>query len=56
MRFSCVLEMFMVITCACCILWFKQYIDDACGNKEHQSPNNMYYETQAWKYNDILEI
>jgi hypothetical protein len=37
-------------------LWFKQYIEDACKNKEHQLPNNMYYVTQAWKYNNILEI
>jgi hypothetical protein len=37
-------------------LWFKQYIVDACRNKEHQLPNNMYYATQAWKYNNILEI
>jgi hypothetical protein len=50
MHFNCVLEMFQY---ACCILWFKQYIDDACRNKEHQPLNNMYYETQAWKYNDI---
>jgi hypothetical protein len=63
MRFSCVFEIFMVIACACWLLhvhvaylWFKQYIKDACGSKEHQLPNNMYYVTQAWKYNNILEI
>ena len=37
-------------------LWFKQYIKDACGSKEHQLPNNIYYATQAWKYNNTLEI
>jgi hypothetical protein len=63
MRFSCVFEIFKVIACACGLLhvhvaylWFKQYIKDACGSKEHQLPNNMYYATQAWKYNNILEI
>jgi hypothetical protein len=63
MRFNCVFEMFMVIACACWLLhvhvmylWFKKYIKDACGSKEHQLPNNMYYATQAWKYNNILEI
>jgi hypothetical protein len=60
MRFSCVFEIFMVIACALHVhvayLWFKQYIKDACGSKEHQLPNNMYYATQAWKYNNILEI
>jgi hypothetical protein len=57
---GCVLVMclrcFMIVVCACYILWFKQYIYDACGNKEHQPPNNMYYEIQTWKYNEILEI
>jgi hypothetical protein len=63
MRFSCVFEIFMVIACACWLLHvhvayllFKQYIKDACRSKEHQLPNNMYYATQAWKYNNILEI
>jgi hypothetical protein len=53
----------MVIASACGLLhvhvaylWFKQYIKDACRSKEHQLPNNMYYATQAWKYNSILEI
>jgi hypothetical protein len=57
---GCVLVMclrfFVVVACACYMLWFKQYIYDACGNKEHQQPNNMYYELQAWKYNEIPEI
>jgi hypothetical protein len=39
----------VVVACACYMLWFKQYIYVACGNKEHQPPNNMYYEIQAWK-------
>jgi hypothetical protein len=63
MRFSCVFEIFMVIASACWLfdvhvayLWFKQNIKDACESKEHQLPNNMYYATQAWKYNSILEI
>jgi hypothetical protein len=63
MRFSCVFEIFMVIASACWLLhvhvaylWFNQYIKDACGSKEHQLPNSMYYATQAWKYNSILEI
>ena len=46
----------MIIACACYTLWFKQYIYDACGNKEQEVPNNMYYEIQAWKYNEILEM
>jgi hypothetical protein len=63
MRFSCVFEIFMAIACACWLLhvhvaylWFKQYIKDACGSKEHQLPNKMYYAPQAWKYDNILEI
>jgi cytochrome b subunit of formate dehydrogenase len=70
MRFSCVFEILMVlhvfhVVLLRCLwllhvhvayLWFKQYIKDACGSKEHQLPNNMYYATQAWKYNNILEI
>ena len=57
---GCVLVMclrcFVVVACACYMLWFKQYIYDAGGNKEHQSPNNMYYEIKQentmiyWKY------
>jgi hypothetical protein len=56
MCFSYVLEMFR--GCCMCMLYvrFKQYIYDACGNKEYQLPNNIYYEIQAWKYNEILEI
>jgi hypothetical protein len=34
----------------------NSHIYDACGNNEHQPPNNMYYEIQAWKYNEILEM
>jgi hypothetical protein len=49
----CVLVMcliyFVIVACACYTLWFKQYIYGACGNKEHQLLNNMYYEIQAWK-------
>jgi hypothetical protein len=61
MRFSCVFEMrlwfvFWLLHVHVAYLWFKQYIKDACGSKEHQLPNNMYYATQAWKYNNILEI
>jgi hypothetical protein len=63
MRFSCMLEILMVIACACGLLhvhvaylWFKQHMNDACRSKEHQLLNNMYYTTQAWKYNIILEI
>jgi hypothetical protein len=57
---GCILVMFLrcfeVVACARYMLWFKQYIYDACGNKEHQLPNNMYYEIQGWKYNEILDI
>ena len=58
---GCVLVMclrcFVVVARACYTLCFKQsYIYDACGNKEHQPPNNMYYEIQAWEYNEILEM
>jgi hypothetical protein len=63
MRFSCVFDIFMVIASACWLLhvhvaylWFKQHIKDACRSKEHQLPNNVYYVTQTWKYNSILEI
>jgi hypothetical protein len=45
---GCVLVMclrcFMFVACACYTLWFKQYIYDACINKEQKPPNNMYYE------------
>jgi hypothetical protein len=44
MRFSYVLEMSVVVACACYTLWFKQYIYDACANNGQQLPNNMYYE------------
>jgi ATP/ADP translocase len=53
----------LVISCACWLLHvhvaylrFKQHIKDACRSKEHQLPNNMYYATQAQKYNNTLEI
>jgi hypothetical protein len=36
---GCVLVMclrcFVIVACACYMLCFKQYIYDACGNKEH---------------------
>jgi hypothetical protein len=53
----------LVISGACWLLHvhvtylrFKQHIKDACRSKEHQLPNNMYYATQARKYNNTLEI
>jgi hypothetical protein len=46
----------MIVARVCHTLWFKQYIYDACENKEQQPPNNMYYEMKQentmiyWKY------
>jgi hypothetical protein len=69
MRFSCVFEIFMVIASACWLLhvyvaylWFKQYIKDACGSKEHQLPNICIMRLKHgntiayWKYRNNRQL